>query len=152
MGLKAAKSFICVYVWVWFSLCLVSYSFKAVEVKFWSFLVWVCFCGVSVVYLNVVKIFNFFHHYFQTTKVVKTSIQSQWTCVLNLTKIFVDFNHFLSGLANELKLTLRYACLYVSSQFSRSRLLHLCWCVLCLRSYLCYCFLLLLRSLFVGRG
>lgn len=147
LGLKAAKSFFCVYVWVWFYAWF--RSFKAVEVKFWSFLV-VCefffllsFVGVFC-YLNVVKIVTF--------------CLSRFTCVQPNRKIFypnamdmrqiqptnqnvccVDFNHFFGWCSKliETDVTLSCAsysflflCVGVSSQFSRSVCCCCCMCVL----------------------
>lgn len=148
LGLKAAKSFFCVYVWVWFYAWF--RSFKAVEVKFWSFLV-VCECfflsfvGVFC-YLNVVKIVTF--------------CLSRFTCVQPNRKIFypnamdmrqiqptnqnvccVDFNHFFGWFSKliETDVTLSCAsysflflCVGVSSQFSRS--------VCCCCMYVLVCF------------
>lgn len=90
LGLKAAKSFFCVYVWVWFYAWF--RSFKAVEVKFWSFLV-VCefffllsFVGVFC-YLNVVKIVTF--------------CLSRFTCVQPNRKILSKWNGHASNSTHE---------------------------------------------------
>lgn len=146
LGLKAAKSFFCVYVWVWFYAWF--RSFKAVEVKFWSFLV-VCefffllsFVGVFC-YLNVVKIVTF--------------CLSRFTCVQPNRKILSKCNGHASNSTHESKCVLcwfqplfgwfsklietdvtlscasysfLFLCVGVSSQFSRSVCCCCCMCVL----------------------
>lgn len=84
LGLKAAKSFFCVYVWVWFYAWF--RSFKAVEVKFWSFLECLCECfvffSVGLWYLSDVKIFTFLLSRYTCVQPKQgNSIQIQWTCV-----------------------------------------------------------------------
>lgn len=94
--------------------CGFSYSFKAVEVKFWSFLVsvGVIFFVVWGVYLNVFIFIKSLLSYNQSHENQKETIQSQWTCVLSSThkpiSLLISIT-FLFVLANKLKLTLRPA-------------------------------------------
>lgn len=82
----SVSGFILFYAWF--------HSFKAVEVKFWSFLV--CLC-VWVWFLNVVKTFARLSTFFFFVKQPnQKTIQSQWTCAVptHKKKCFVVFNSF----------------------------------------------------------
>lgn len=114
----------------------------------------VCFCGVSVVYSNVFKILSSFIFTFIQLKLERKYPKSMDMRV-EFNQNLCFFSHCFVWFSKQIEtdVTLRLY-VYELSILSFSAVYCMCLlvCVLCLRSYLCYCFLLLLRSLFVGRG
>lgn len=135
-------------VYAWFR------SFKAVEVKFWSFLVCLCvFLSGVCCYVNVaVKIFTSSFYldilaYKQIGKLSKvnghvsnSTHESKWFSKL------IETDVTLSACFASLSLRL---CVWVSSQFSRSAAAAAAYVLVCFVSLVVF-ISFLLRSLFVG--